>query len=287
MKSKILLIICLGCYAVGLKAQLPPVIAQTPPVIAQLPPVKPLHPPVFEGMVTDTVPLFFNDLPLNLVKYSYGKPNINFLAIHDDEDTGIKAAFEYIKFSGGSIIDCQYGSVRNFKFHYNDEEFQLDPNSIYTKPGIIRNLEKYNWAEPEVVKQLDFTGKEILKLYGPEKPPYIFTLHNNGDGGFGIASYLKGYELENFADSLHINFEMDNDDMVLVTDVDMFNYLKKENVNVVLQSKLAPDDGSLSYYAMQKGIPYMNVEVQHGHITEHLQLIEITIKALQETLGLP
>ena len=287
MKTKILLIICFGFYVLGLKAQLPAIKTQTPPDVEQMQSVKPLHPPVFEGMVIDTVPLFFNDLPLNLVKYSFGKPNINFLAIHDDEDTGIKAAFEYIRYAGGSIIDCQYGSVRNFMFHYNDEEFQTDPNSIYTIPGIIRGLEKYNWANPFVVKQLDLTAKEILKLYGPEKPPYIFTLHNNGDGGFGIASYLKGYELESFADSLHINFEMDNDDMVLVTGVDMFNYLKKENVNVVLQSHNAPDDGSLSYYAMQKGIPYVNVEVQHGHITEHLQLIEIASKALKETLGLP
>jgi hypothetical protein len=266
MKPKILILFFLYCSAFGLKAQ---------------------HPPVFEGMTTDTIPLFFNDLPLNLVKYNYGKPNINFLAIHDDEDTGVKAAFEYIRFSGGSIIDCQYGSIRNFIIHHNDEEFQTDPNSIYTLPGIVRGLEKYNWAEPEVVKYLDQTAKEILRLYSAGKPPYIFTLHNNGDGGFGISSYLKGYELESFADSLHINFEMDNDDLVLVTDLDMFNRLKKENVNVVLQSKNAPDDGSLSYYAMKKKIPYINVEVQHGHYDEHLQLIEITSKALKETLGLP
>ncbi len=229
--------------------------------------VRAQHPPVFEGMTTDTVALQLNDLPLNLVKYTYGKPNINFLAIHDDEDTGVKAAFEYIRFSGGSIVDCQYGSTRNYKFYYNDEEFQTDPNSIYTLPGIIRGLEKYSWAEPEVVKLLDQTAKEILKLYNTETPPYIFTLHNNGDGGFGISYYLKGYELANYADSLHINFEMDNDDMILVTDVELFNCLKKENVNVVLQSDNAPDDGSLSYYAMKQGIPYVNIEVQHGHLT--------------------
>ncbi|WP_432712952.1 hypothetical protein [Pedobacter sp.] len=275
----VLLISILVTFTTGLKAQQPVVLN----VIDSLT-IRPVHPPVFEGITTDTTHLLLSDWPVTLVKYSYGEPKINFIAIHDDEDTGVKAAFEYIRFSGGSIIDCQYGGIRNFKFMYNNEEFQTDPNSIYTPAGIARGLEKYNWAAPEVVNMLANTAKEILKLYNPETPPYIFTLHNNGDGGFGIHDYLKGYPLENFADSLYINFEMDADDLILVTDVNLFNRLKKENVNVVLQSNNAPDDGSLSYYAMQQRIPYVNVEVQHGHLYEHLRLIEIAAKALEETI---
>ncbi len=57
--------------------------------------IKAQHPPVFEGMTIDTTKFTLSDLKVNLVRYSYGKPNINFLAIHDDEDTGVKAAFEY------------------------------------------------------------------------------------------------------------------------------------------------------------------------------------------------
>jgi len=33
---------------------------------------------------------------------------------------------------------------------------------------------------------------------------------------------------------------------------------------------------------MHKKIPYMNVEVQHGHVEENLRLIEIAVKALHE-----
>jgi hypothetical protein len=50
-----------------------------------------------------------------------------------------------------------------------------------------------------------------------------------------------------------------------------------------LQSKDAADDGSLSLYAMQQNIPYINVEVEHGHQLVNLQLIEIAVKALKET----
>jgi hypothetical protein len=244
------------------------------------------HPPVFDGMTTDTAYIVLGDLDINLVKYSYDEPGIAFLTIHDDEDTGVKAAFQYISKNGGSIIDCQYGGVRNFKFLYEEEPYQLDPNSIYTKKGVKLGLEKYGNSDHTVIQELEKAGTVILNHYNPKKLGYLFTLHNNGDGGFGIQSYLKGYELEAAADSVNINFALDPDDMVLVTELPLFNLLKKENVNVVLQSKDAPDDGSLSVYAMQNKIPYINVEVQHGHIDEHLNLIATCTRILAETYNL-
>ncbi len=241
------------------------------------------HPPVFEGMLTDTTFLEMHSLPIKLVKYSYGKPDVNFLAIHDNEDTGIKAAFEYIRFSGGSVVDSQYGDVRNYKFQYEGVEYQLDPNRIYSAYGIMAGLEQYGSTNGDVIADLGVAANMILKFYNPGKLDYVFTLHNNTDGGFGITSYLKGYELELVADSLHINFSMDPDDLILVTDLKLYNEIKKQDVNVVLQSKDAADDGSLSIYAMVNKIPYINVEVQHGHLLENLQLIEVAAKALKTT----
>jgi hypothetical protein len=75
--------------------------------------------------------------------------------------------------------------------------------------------------------------------------------------------------------------------MILVTEKAIFNLLKQENVNVVLQSPFAADDGSLSIYAMQHKIPYINVEVQHGHLEENLRLIKISAAALTKIYPLP
>ncbi|MET1055285.1 MAG: hypothetical protein ABWY16_08255 [Pedobacter sp.] len=244
--------------------------------------VKAQHPPVFEGMTSDSAYVTLGDLDIGLINYKYSDQNIHFLAIHDDEDTGVKAAFRYINDNGGTLLDCQYGGVRNYKFIYEEEEYQTDPNSIYTKKGIKAGLQKYGIWDDNVILELEKAGKTILNTYNPGKAGYIFTLHNNADGGFGVSSYLKGYELEGTADSVHINFEMDNDDMLLVTELAVFNLLKKENVNVVLQSKDAVDDGSLSIYAMQNTIPYINAEVQHGHIDEHLRLIKIGARVLAQ-----
>jgi len=241
------------------------------------------HPPVFEGMKSDTLYIDMYSLPLRMVKYSYGKPNVNFLVIHDNEDTGVKAAIEYIRFSGGSIVDSQYGDVRNFGFSHQNRKYQIDPNKIYSEYGIMEGLEYYGATHPEVNASLNAAAEMILEFYNGSKPEYILTLHNNTDGAFGINSYLKGYELELVADSLHINFNMDPDDLILVTDEKLFTAIKKHNVNVVLQSRDAADDGSLSLYAMQKNIPYINVEVQHGHQLQNLQLIEIAVSALKST----
>lgn len=242
------------------------------------------HPPVFEGMTLDTTRVGLANLNINLVKYSYRNQKIKFLAIHDDEDTGVKAAFEYIQFSGGTLIDCQYGGSRNFRFNYHGQDFQTDPNSIYTYEGIVMRLYKFGNADnDEVIKQLERAGKAILQAYDAKKTGYFFTLHNNADGGFGINSYAKDGDLSSTADSVYINPLMDPDDLILVTEPALFNKFKKENVNAVLQSADPPDDGSLSVYAMQNKIPYINVEVQHGHQYEHLRLIEIAIKALHET----
>jgi hypothetical protein len=54
-----------------------------------------------------------------------------------------------------------------------------------------------------------------------------------------------------------------------------FNYLKRNHINTVLQGYDAPDDGSLSYYAMKHYIPYANIEVQFGHEAIQLKLIHI------------
>jgi len=240
------------------------------------------HPPVFEGMITDSTRIMLGDLDLNLVRYSYNTPGINFLAIHDNEDTGVKAAFDYIAINNGSILDCQYGGARNFKFIENDIIYQTDPNSIYTDEGIPIGLEKYAASNEAVIAEIKNVGKTIMKTYNYDKHGYIFTLHNNADGGFGIQSYLPENELGSTADSVHVNYEMDEDDMILVTELKLFNLLKKADVNVVLQSEEAVDDGSLSIYAMQNKIPYINVEVQHGHQEENLRLIQLGVKAMAE-----
>ena len=244
--------------------------------------VKAQHPPIFDAMTTDTSVIKLYDLDVQLVKYSYKANGVKFLVVHDDEDTGVKAGFDYIKWYGGEIIDSQYGSVRDYNITYMDDPYRIDPNAIYTKTGVHTRLKKSQYSTTEVEEALLKAGKQIIDFYDPKSTGYILTLHNNGDGGFGISSYLPGYDLSSTADSVFINFEMDGDDLIYVTEPRLFSSFKKANVNVILQSKFASNDGSLSVYAMQNNIPYINVEVQHGHLDENFRLIELSVAILKE-----
>ncbi|WP_354356005.1 hypothetical protein [Pedobacter sp. UYP30] len=221
------------------------------------------------------------NLNINLVKYSFKPNGVRFLVVHDNEDTGVKAAFEYIRWSGGELIDSQYGSIRNYNFMYMDDAYHIDPNAIYTDIGVKTRLKMDPNSSVEVADKIIAAGKQILSFYDAARTGYILTLHNNSDGAFGIKSYATEGELASTTDSLYISPHWDPDDMLLVTKVALFNYLKKADVNVVLQSKFAENDGSLSIYGTLNNIPYINVEVQHGHQYEHLQLIEYALAALK------
>jgi len=240
------------------------------------------HPPVFAAMTTDSSFIKIGDLNINLVKYSYQPNGIKFLAIHDNEDTGVKAAFDYIRWNGGEITDSQYGGGRDYVFTHMSDDYRIDPNAIYTQRGVNSRLKKSPYSSTEAEQLILAAGKQIINFYDPKSTGYILTLHNNGDGGFGISSYLPGYNLSSTADSVFINFEMDGDDLIYVTEPRLFSSFKKANVNVILQSKFAEDDGSLSVYAMKNNIPYINVEVQHGHLEENLRLIELAVSVLKE-----
>ncbi len=244
--------------------------------------VKAQHPPVFDAMTSDSSFVKVSDLDISLVKYSYKPNGVKFLVVHDNEDTGVKAGFDYIRWYGGELIDSQYGGVRDYTFTYMDDPYRIDPNAIYTETGVKTRLKKDAYSSNEVEKLILNAGKQIVDFYNPKATGYFLTLHNNADGGFGISSYLPGYDLSSTADSVFINFEMDGDDLLYVTEPRLFTSLKKANVNVILQSKFAENDGSLSVYAMINHIPYINVEVQHGHLDENLRLIEIAVATLKE-----
>jgi hypothetical protein len=226
---------------------------------------------------TELATFCVSDKGINILKHNYGEPQLYFLSLHDNEDTGVKAAFEFMRLNGGSLLELKYGSVRNIVFCADSAEIQIDPNRIFSKPGI------------EAFFQHDISSQRIsafadtlLHLYDYQKVGYILTLHNNTDSAFSIRSYLDGGERDGVASEIFINPDMDADDFVLVTEPFFFNYLKSVNISTVLQNNMTEDDGSLSVYAGMRKIPYINVEVQHRHLDENLRLINAVNIMIQE-----
>jgi hypothetical protein len=225
-----------------------------------------------------------NDKPIEMIRYQYGEPHIYFLALHDTEKTGLKAAFKFMGTYGGVAVELKYGLVRNISFLDSLKEFSFDPNTMFTDGGAFLGLARNSRPRiaeglPGKVREL---GDEVLKFINVDTIGVIITLHNNYDGGFSIFSYMKGNYLENTAAQVFINPAMDADNFVFVTERRFFNYLKQKQVNVVLQSIGAPDDGSLSVYAMQGSIPYVNIEAQHGNLEENYRMILVVDGMLKE-----
>jgi len=76
---------------------------------------------------------------------------------------------------------------------------------------------------------------------------------------------------------------MDVDDFILTTDRSLFNRIKEKNINVVCEDINAiRDDGSLSVYAARNKIPYVNIEAEHQHFDEQLQMLMVLEDIIKE-----
>jgi hypothetical protein len=213
---------------------------------------------------------------IDIKKSIYHRSSLNFLVLHDDENTGVEAALQYCENNGGSITELVYGNKRFITFG-EKSKYSFDPNQIFNKDGIARTLKKYSRTPYATshVEDISKLSENILERYKPDSLGYIITLHNNTENNFDINSYQPNGYLFGTADSIYVNEQMDADDFIFVTEPEFFSYLKEQQINVVYQSPNGPIDGSLSVYAQQNKIPYINIEVQHGHVDENLRLIYV------------
>ena len=221
-----------------------------------------------------------------ITKSVYDASGLNFLVLHDDENTGVLAAHDFCRLNGGSITELEYGNERNISFSNRQSQFSFDPNQIFNNAGAAKTLKKYSHSKAGTmtVIQVRQLAINVLDIYNPDSLGYIVTLHNNTDGNFSINSYAAGQYLYGTADSVYVNPEMDADDLVFVTEPSFYGYLKQQQINAVLQSPQAID-GSLSVYAQLNQIPYVNIEVQDGHHQEHLRLI-LAVHAMLKDIAL-
>jgi hypothetical protein len=235
---------------------------------------------------SDTLTYSLFNKKISILTHNFGdNPGINFLVLHDDENTGVQAAYEFMQVNGGRIVELEYGNVRYIEFKTKlPKVFKFDPNRIYSNVAIYESLMmRGGVSSREAIDSITKFADTLIKVYaGNKRPDYILTLHNNTDKNFSIASYTPGQYLEGVASEIYINLGMDPDDLILVTDKQYFDYLRERNINVVLQSEATKNDGSLSLYAAIAKIPYINIEIEHGHVEEHLRLIKVVNDMLKE-----
>lgn len=209
-----------------------------------------------------------------------GRPT--FLVLHDDEDTAVDAGLTAILERGGRLVEVKTGGRRLVGFVLNGAFWRFDPNRIFSHPGAEATLRRHNAVVPpaEVVAEVRRFAEEILAAHDPS--PLLVTLHNNTDGDYSAASYLPGEELASDAAIVHLPERADPDDFFFVTDPRLYDRLAALGFAVVLQdASCVTDDGSLSVWAGRTGIPYVNVETEHGHTGRQARMLEALSRILE------
>lgn len=194
---------------------------------------------------------------------------VTFINLHDNENTSVKAAFKVLDSLGGRLIELRHTGERNILFKLNTKTYEFDPNRMFTDVGAKTSLEKYSRGSKKAHKFIRGLAKRVVDSLDKK---IIITLHNNSDENYSSLSYLNEYKTD--AAAVFINPARDADDFFFVTTYELFDKFRSLGYNTVLQNNTTmTDDGSLSVLAGRQGVPYINVEAQHGHLDAQVEMI--------------
>ncbi len=193
-----------------------------------------------------------------------------YVNLHDDENTSVAAALEVIDSLGGRLVQLKHGGHRNLEFHLDElHHYEVDPNRMFTDVGTWQSMVTFGDSTLEAYQKVRNLARSVIDHLDTRM---VVALHNNTEAKYSAASYMDIYENE--AEGIHLNPIYDLDDFFFVTDIQLFAYFQNLNYNVVLQNnETMTDDGSLSVYCGSKGIPYVNVEAQHGNYLMQVRML--------------
>ena len=168
-------------------------------------------------------------------------------------------------------------------FEMDGETWRFDPNRIFTEAGAEETLSQGSGsAPPEVLAEVRRFATAILEAYGSDPSGPIITLHNNTEGEYSAASYLPAGDHAEDAIAVHLPPDADPDNFFFVTHPTIYTRLAAEGFTVLLQDNAqVTDDGSLSVWASRQGIPYVNVEAEHGHREQQIAMLEALARVLE------
>ncbi len=214
-----------------------------------------------------------------------GGPGFTFLVLHDDENTAVEAGAEFVRRHGGRLVELRAAGERNVRFELGGRTYAFDPNRVFTVAGARATLRALSPSgfSPTAQDAVRRFAREVLAVGFDSAAPAVIALHNNTDGAYSANSYSLTGDLAADSRAMHVPLDTDPDDFYFVTDRRVYSALHDLGFSIVLQNnEVVTDDGSLSVWAGRRGLPYVNVEAQHGHRDEQLAMIEALVDALDD-----
>ncbi len=215
------------------------------------------------------------DAVVTVVVHEGNTDGLTFVNLHENERTSIEAAIDHIRQAGGRFIHLEHTGDRNISFSVNGTPFVVDPNRIFTDVGIRATLENLSsFSDAAARKVIEFRD-ELLRIINIESLPVVVAVHNNTNDQYSILSYTEGGIYESDASHVRVNPDQDIDDFFFITETSWYEPIGAAGYNVAVQHPSSvTDDGSLSVYCGRHGIPYVNVEAEHGHLEEQLEMLD-------------
>lgn len=224
---------------------------------------------------------------------------VTFVAPHHDERIGRELAREFVGERGGRFVEIEAADengrpARRLRFRLGENSYSIDPNRIFTENG--RRCGGY---APEVSRAVERFSADLLEIIfgkGGDRSrggePFVVAVHNNGDqderspqeriNDLTASAYLRPGALRpSPRTAFHAqasgvflsNAEQDEDNFILLSTPRFLGFFAGQGFNVVVQKPAealrerdcATDDGSLSVYAAQHDIQYINLEADAAH----------------------
>lgn len=237
---------------------------------------KPVYLPVEK---TNLYKIGHKNIPLKVIQYGDVK-NIVYINMHDNEDAAVEAAIAVLETQGGTLIKVENGGQRVIRFKLGGIVYGFDPNRIYSRAGIQQTLRDNKRTSPQAITEIEKFAQYLLSLI-PDSTICIVALHNNTEGLYSVKSYTAGGNRQRDARAVYENPEQDIDDIAFTTDSLLYQKMSDAGYNTIWQdNERAKKDGSLSIYCGERSRRYINIETQHGKVTQYIVMLEKLLEIL-------
>lgn len=219
----------------------------------------------------------------------YQRPgsDLQFVNVHDNENTSAEAAKAFILSKGGRLVELEHGRGRTVVIRRSGVLHRFDPNRMFSEAGLRQSLDYFhNLSDENLVLAARFAADvEAFIEIEPGKP--IVAVHNNTDGKLTIHDFKPGEWYGDDTREVFINPAEDPDDFFFTNSPVLFKALKAMRYNVALMVENPPDRGTLANLVNARKGVYVLVEAEHDHLRQQIAMLEDLGRLLIEAYPAP
>lgn len=209
-------------------------------------------------------------------------PRVSYIWVHNNEKSAGKTLEYALNTYGGHSIYIQNRDRRNLYIKYGRKYYAIDPNRLFTDKGVHLFLQTYyprssSKTRRAILKKAQKVRATIIDHFDWGKDKYLIALHSSKpDSKFSIQEFNKKN-----AYLTYTNPNRNPKNLFLTTSMKDYYFFKSQKMNVVYQ-KTIENDGSLSVYAAQHNLPYINIEVEEGDDEIQQKMLDKAIECINQ-----